>query len=258
MYKHTKAIINACEKAAVNISRDLIEINHLHGSKNLSKFVKSSQARFESNIAKELSSETSEIVLFSPDGTSKSINNSYRVAGNNSNFHASVIGIDNMINLGHGIENIAFGLSLEATDWHKITAVYLPATNTAIYSENSEEFFSLSQDGLTRKIKVNQSVNINFPTIVCATDHHNHQLNIKREIHFVSSGSILCDLVRVLQNKIDIAFYTRPSEEFLKFISYFVNGSGGADGFINGSYVFGKKLLVRSSMQKSAEGASQE
>lgn len=253
MYKHTKSIIKACEKASVNIARDIIEVNNLHSSRNLGKFLNSSQMRFEKNIASELSGETSNIVIFAPDGTSKNIYDPYKIQSKNINCNATVVGIDNMINLGHGIETVAFGLSLDFPDRDKTTAVCLPATNTIIYSQDAEEFFSLGSDGFTRKIKINQSVNINFPTVICSSDHENHRVASylpKREIHFVSSGSILCDLVRVLENKIDIVFYNKPCNEFLNFISYIVNGAGGSDGFINNSYVFGRKLLVKAVTQQ--------
>ena len=256
MYKHTKSIIKACEKASVNISRDLVEINHLQASKNLGKFLNSTQIRFERNIAKELSCEASDVTVYLPDGSEKTIQDQYRPSTRSSNCKAVVVGIDNMTNFSHGIENIAFGLYLEFPDRDKATAICLPATNTIIFSEDAEEFFSLWQDGMTRKIKVNQSININFPSILCGTDHHNHSVNkyfLKREIHFVSSGSILCDAVRVLENKLDIAFFDRPNDALLNFISYMINGAGGADGFIGNTYVFGKKLLVKSAIQKASE-----
>lgn len=256
MYKHTKAIIKACEKASINIARDLIEINHLHTSKNLGKFLNSAQFRFEKNIAKELSSETNDIVLYLPDGTEKNLQDLNNPTSRDSNCRAIIIGIDNMVNFGHGIENIAFGISLEFSSRDQAIAICLPATNTIVFSENNEEFFCLWPDGLTRKIKINHSININFPSVVCGSDHHNHKVNqylVKREIYFVSSGSILCDLVRILENKLDIAFFNRPSEVLLNFISYVINSAGGADGFIGNSYVFGKKSLVKSAIQRASE-----
>lgn len=256
MYKRTKAILKACEKASINIARDLVEINHLHGSRNLGKFLGSAQMRFERNIAKELGNETSDIVVYLPDGTEKTIQDPYNLSVRSGHYKAVVVGIDNITNLSHGIETIAFGLSLEFPDRDRATAICIPATNTVIFSEDSEEFFSLGQDGLMRKIKINKSININFPTIICGSDHHNHGVNnyfLKREIHFVSSGSILCDVSRVLENKLDIAFFNRPCEVFLNFISYIINGAGGADAFIGDSYVFGKKSLVKSLVQKATE-----
>jgi fructose-1,6-bisphosphatase/inositol monophosphatase family enzyme len=254
MYRHTKAIMKACEKASVNIARDLIEINHLHTSKNLGRFLSSAQLRFERNIARELSSETHDMVVYLSDGSEKNIQD--HSLTRDSNCQAVIIGIDNMVNFGHGIENIAFGISLEFESRDRAIAICIPATNMTIFSENNEEFFSLWPDGLTRKIKINQSININFPSVICGSDHHNHKVNnylLKRDIYFVSSGSILCDLVRVLENKLDIAFFNRPSEVLLNFISYIVNGAGGADGFIGDSYVFGKKSLVKSAIQRAAE-----
>jgi hypothetical protein len=248
MYKYTKSIIKACEKASINIARDIIEVSNLHSSRNLAKFLNSSQGRFEKNIASELSSEASDITVFLSDGSSKNIYDPYKISGKGGNAQAIVVGIDNMINLGHGIETIGFGITLQFPDRDKATAVCLPTTNTIIYSDDAEQFFSLSQDGLTRKIRINQSININFPTVVCSTDHHNHGVSnylLKRELHFISSGSILCDLVRVLTNKVDIVFYNRPHRELFNFISYIINGAGGSDGFVGDSYVFGRKLLVK-------------
>jgi fructose-1,6-bisphosphatase/inositol monophosphatase family enzyme len=256
MYKYTKTIIKACEKASVNIARDLIEINHLHTSKNLGKFLASAQLRFERNITKELSVETNNISLYLPDGTEKSLQDLNLRSIKDSNYQATVIGIDNMVNFGHGIENIAFGISLDNNGSDKAIAICLPITNIILFSEINEEFLSLWPDGLTRKIKINQSTNINFLSVLCSSDHHNHNINqylIKRDIHFISSGSILCDVVRILENKIDIAFFNKPAEVLLKFISYIVNGAGGADGFIGNSYVFGKKSLVKSAIQRASE-----
>jgi len=256
MYKYTKILIKACEKASINIARDLIEINHLHTSKNLGKFLSSAQLRFEMNLIKELSNEINNIILYLPDGTEKILQDPNISTTRDNNCQAIIIGIDNMVNFGHGIENIAFGLSLEQNSAKKTIAICLPVTNTIFFSETNEEFFSLWPDGLTRKIKINQSININFPSVLCSSDHHNHNINqylIKREIYFVSSGSILCDVVRVLENKIDIAFFNRPNEVLLKFISHIINGAGGADGFIGNSYVFGKKSLVKSAIQRASE-----
>jgi hypothetical protein len=237
-----------CEKASLSITRDIMEITYLQTSRNLKSFLQNSQSRFEKHVLSEISSETKNIIVCQPNGSKSNICNSYeRTASDKS---CMVFGIDNMTNLGHGIESVAFGISIK--NENETIAICAPFINSIIYSETNNSVSCCGQDGLTRKIKINQSVNITFPSVVCSTDHPNHKVEdllTKRNIHFISSGSILYDAHRVLQNKVDIAFYKPPCEEYMTFINSIINAAGGATCLINGSYVFGKESLVNAVAQ---------
>lgn len=249
MYKYTKSIIKFCEKASLSITRDLTEINHLQSSRNLKSFLQNSQWRFEKHILSEIGPEIRNIVVCQPDGSKSILCGAYESKGVDKS--CLVFGIDNIINLGHGIENVAFGIAMQNDD--ETLTICAPFFNSVIYSEKNNGVSCLGHDGLTRKIKINQSVNITFPSVVCATDHHKHkveELLNKRNVHFISSGSILYDLHRILQNKVDIAFYSKPCEEYVAFINAMIESAGGATCIINGSYVFGKESLVNAAAQK--------
>lgn len=247
MYRNTKTIIKACEKASINLRRDISEIVHLQTSRNLKNFLTSSQNRFERNISSELNfAESSNIIIYEKDGSFKDISdvsyktNEKRVA----KIDYIVVGIDNMINLSHGIEHVGFSIASEDS-----FAICVPAMNTIVYTETEGDTFLLGADGLPKRLRINQSLNISLPSILCSMDSSKHraeELLGKRELHFVSSGSILCDALRVVENKIDVAFHTVPeSPEYIRAITAIVNAAGGADGFLGDSYVFGKKSIVK-------------
>jgi 3'-phosphoadenosine 5'-phosphosulfate (PAPS) 3'-phosphatase len=247
MYRNTKTIIKACEKASINLRRDISEVVHLQTSRNLKNFLVSSQNRFERNISSELNfAEPSNIIIYEKSGSFKNISNvSYKSDEKRvTEVDYIVVGIDNMINLSHGIEHVGFSIVSENS-----AAICVPAMNSIVYTETEGEAFLLEADGLPKKLRMNQSLNISLPSILCSMDSSKHkaeELLGKRAVHFVSSGSILCDAVRVVENKIDIAFHSIPeNSEYIQAITAVVNAAGGADGFIDDSYVFGKKSIVK-------------
>lgn len=262
MHRYIKATIKACEKASGNIRRDLNEVLHLQTSRNLKGFLQSSQLRFEKNIANELTSETINIFICNRDGEHKNIIG-YEVQKRDfrtNNSYCFVVGIDNMINLAHGIEHVGFSIlfssesNAENMDNIISAAICIPASNTIVYSDNIEETYLFGIDGYNRRLKVNSTVNISLPSVLCAADGIHHELtkySVKRDIHFVSTGSILCDAVRVLKNKIDIAWHTIPNNlEYLSAIRRLIYAAGGADAFVDNAYVFGKKAIVQSIVNK--------
>ena len=268
MHKNTKAIIQACQKASTNLRRDILEVIHLQTSRNLKNFLRSSQNRFESNIASELNyAELNNIIIYEKSGLFKDISDiSYQFDYNDKNFSSIkylVTGIDNMMNLSHGVEHIAFSISVMQKDDHPTmenilgTAICVPTTNSVVYTESTNEAFIMEDDGLSKKLKPNQSTNIGFPFILCATDHPHPELEsllMKRDTHFVSSGSILCDAVRVLENKVDVAFHDKPENlEYIAAIRFLIKAAGAADAFIGNSYVFGKKSIVKAMVQNFSE-----
>lgn len=262
MNKYIKTAIKACEKASINIRRDINEVLHLQNSRNLKNFLFNTQLRFEKNMSSELSAETYNITLLNNFEESKNIydvNYTTFKRDEQSNIYCSVIGVDNMINLSHGLEQVAFSVSFstENSDFNIDTmigaVICIPIQNSIIYSDQHGDIHTLGVDGISRKLRINQSVSVILPSIVCGFDHNSHESMMylkNRNLHFVSSGSILCDAVRVLENKVDVVFYTIPNNlSYLSSIRYLIQKSGGADAIIGNTYVFGKKSIISLIMQ---------
>ncbi len=264
MHRNTKAIIETCQKASINLRRDILEVVHLQNSRNLKNFLRSSQNKFETNLASQLNyAELNSIIIYEKTGSFKDISDiSYQFDYKDkkvSSIKYIVNGIDNIMNLSHGIEHIAFAISITQRDDLPLienilgTAICIPASNSVIYSESENEVLIMGDDGLSKKLKLNQSTNIGFPFILCATDRPHPELEsllMKRDTHFVSSGSVLCDAVRVLENKVDVAFYDIPDNlEHILAVRFLIRAGGGIDAFIGNSYVFGKKSIVKMMMQ---------
>jgi fructose-1,6-bisphosphatase/inositol monophosphatase family enzyme len=264
MHRNTKAIIETCQKASINLRRDILEVVHLQNSRNLKNFLRGSQNKFETNLASQLNyAELNNIIMYEKTGECRDISDiSYQFDYKDkktSYIKYIVSGIDNMMNLSHGIEHIAFSISVMKRDDLPLienilgTAICIPSQNAIIYSESDNEVFIMGDDGLSKKLKLNQSTNIGFPFVLCATDHPHpvlESLLTKRETHFVSSGSILCDAVRVLENKVDVAFHDTPDNlEHILAVRFLIRAGGGIDAFLGNSYVFGKKSIVKIMMQ---------
>lgn len=160
-----------------------------------------------------------------------------------------VFGIDNMANLSHGVEQVGFSIVINKEDRVLAAAICVPATNTIVYTESDDAAFVLYEEGIPKKLRINQSLNIALPSILYAvgdTKDRVDDLLTGRGSHLVSSGSILCDAVRVVENKIDVAFhpaYEKPEQ--IIAIRAIIKAAGGAEDVFGKSYVFGKKAIVR-------------
>ena len=269
MHRYTKAIIQACERASINIRRDLSEINHLQASRNLKVFLSNSQLRFEKNMAYELKSMMfSNIFIYKRDGSSKNIidtcySNEVQKQGSDDDVNCIVLGIDNIVNLSHGIDNIAIAIYVveggDLTDEAKViaAAICIPAQQTIAFTDTDNEAFIMGSDGLIKRLRMNPSTNIILPVVVCSTDNPRHNIDRllpKRDIHFVSSGSILYDAMMVIENKVDIGFYSTPSShEYLTAIKILTNAAGGSDLLLEKSYIFGKKSIMNAIIQQNIQ-----
>lgn len=246
MHRYTQILLQAFEKASKNIKRDILELAHLQNSPNLRTFINRSQSRFETNMAFELKEIS--ISIQEKNGTFKNVlipGRDFDVRGDN--LKCTIYGIDSVINLSHGIEQIGFAASILEKDVSRVSAICMPYIDSSVYTESENDVFIIGPDGFSRRLKINKSINITMPYIVCATDCGVNESKImNRETYFISSGSILCDAFRVLENKVDIAIHADVSEDYILPIRSLIRAAGGMDGFKDAKYIFGKSSLVQS------------
>ena len=162
--------------------------------------------------------------------------------------------LDNWKNFAHGNDDVAFSISLIKISDGKgfdiecfdngeyevlITCLCLPIHNKIIYSELGEGVFISSESLQKHKLTVEKSTNISIPNIALSTNHSItssttdtillvYQHLSKRNVSYIYSGSIMYDIARLLENKLDICVYHGVSTIYLNIMGFIVEQCGGA------------------------------
>ncbi len=279
--RYVKAMLKACEKVIASLSRDVIEIGCLQSSRNLKDFVGKSKIWFERNIASELSTITeSKMVLCESDGAIRSLQHLDRLsdgvdkrAFGDKSMYWFITEIDGWDNFTHGNAEVAFSISLmqleEGREFNLedistynivVACMCLPTMQKIIFTESEHGVFISSGSISGDKVVMNSSINIGVPQIMIATDLNIldnipgddlaiYQHLAKRSISFLSSGSVLYDIARLLENKVDICIYHKISTPYLlRTAQFLVTECYGSNFFIEKQniYIMGKQSIVNS------------
>lgn len=247
---HIKALIKACEKASTHLKRDLSEILHLQNSRNIRTFLNNSQAKLERTLYFELQN----LGLASVKIIQSNSNKDFPITPRGS-LKLVVMGLDNLTIFSHGLNSLTFGLSLMEDDRILGTTLCVPAKNTIILT-SKEGLALLDSDGLSKKIKMQNSTNISLSTILGGVDKENFRLDslLKRDFLPISSGSLLYDVNLLLQSQLDLVCHKKPEEELMiRILDNLVMIGGGLSTTLDCQYCLGKVSMIKSLSKQEKE-----